>query len=313
MTANELLLWLSARKKGSWSQFRGAVEALDLAADDDGSAEDGRLALQQRVQQNLARLGHAEFDTAECENGWRIVPPVLALTTSGSESIGILCGARTSKLLEKLEQAAAGLIFERMPQSGCPDVIRIRAPRPEMLSKLADRAGVLCQADAPTALLSRLPHADNLRSLPRERIPASGKDWYAERFIIEKRMMKWQEISVRDANAPGAQGLFRFTRFQVPHYFLREGIETVKLPGSMGKYYLLWRRGRRVLTYSRDEKTLSVRALFQPPLLAERALILCSGFLPLSSKPRGLPRLTYRDIPEDAAGLAAEILKQDLL
>ena len=30
MTPNELLLWLSARGQGTWPQFRGAVEALDI-------------------------------------------------------------------------------------------------------------------------------------------------------------------------------------------------------------------------------------------------------------------------------------------
>jgi hypothetical protein len=53
--------------------------------------------------------------------------------------------------------------------------------------------------------------------------------------------------------------------------------------------------------------------MVQPPLLTERALILCSGFPPLLSTARGLPYLTYRDIPEDIAGLAAEVLKQDLI
>lgn len=77
MTANELLLWLSAHKQGSWPQFRGAVEEFDLAQDDSQAADDGALPLHQRVQQNLERLGHVEFDAAGCENGWRIVPPVL--------------------------------------------------------------------------------------------------------------------------------------------------------------------------------------------------------------------------------------------
>lgn len=30
MTPNELLVWISGRQEGSWAQFRGAVEALEL-------------------------------------------------------------------------------------------------------------------------------------------------------------------------------------------------------------------------------------------------------------------------------------------
>jgi hypothetical protein len=67
MTPNELLLWLSARKQGSWPQFRGAVERLDLMESDE-AGQDTALPLHQRVRLNLERLGHAEFDAAGCED-----------------------------------------------------------------------------------------------------------------------------------------------------------------------------------------------------------------------------------------------------
>ena len=57
MTPNELLLWLSARKQGSWPQFRGAVERLDLANPADESEQDTSLPVHQRVRFNLERLG----------------------------------------------------------------------------------------------------------------------------------------------------------------------------------------------------------------------------------------------------------------
>ena len=77
-----------------------------------------------------------------------------------------------------------------------------------------------------------------------------------------------------------AQGLFCFTLFQTPQYFLREGGETVRLPGAVGKYWVLSRRQRRVLRYNRAERCLTLPAIFRPPLLTERALVLCSGFPP---------------------------------
>jgi hypothetical protein len=63
MTPNELLLWLSARKQGSWPQFRGAVERLDLMESEE-AGQDTSLSLHQRVRLNLERLGHVEFDAA---------------------------------------------------------------------------------------------------------------------------------------------------------------------------------------------------------------------------------------------------------
>src|SRR5579871_6568323 len=111
MTPNELLLWLSARKEGSWRQFRSAIERLDLAGD--ASNETASFPLHLRVYLNLERLAHVEFSSAENEKDWRIVPPVLALCRHQNHATGILCGARTPKLLQKLETAANGLAWER--------------------------------------------------------------------------------------------------------------------------------------------------------------------------------------------------------
>jgi hypothetical protein len=134
-----------------------------------------------------------------------------------------------------------------------------------------------------------------------------------EQFIIEKKTMKWRTLTLQEANAPDARGLFRFTLFQKPRYFLREGDKTVTLPGAIGKYYILFRRKRRVLKYDRNEGCLSMPAIFRPPLLTERALILCSGFPPSLSMMHGRRRLAYRDVPEEVAGMVGEVLRQHLL
>jgi hypothetical protein len=89
MTPNELLLWMSARKQGSWVQFRSAVETLDLADSAERGEEDLTLPLHQRIRYNLERLGHVEFDARECEDGWRVAPPMLALADHGGMVTGV--------------------------------------------------------------------------------------------------------------------------------------------------------------------------------------------------------------------------------
>jgi hypothetical protein len=313
LTPNELLLWLSARKAGSWSQFRGAVENLDLANSSAEGEEDAGLPIHQRVRLNLERLGHIEFGAADNEEGWRVVPPTLMLLQYNGRVTGILCGARTLPLLERIERAANELEFERVPHPDCPDILRMHAPSAQTLFDIAQREGIFCQADTPTALLSHLPSIDSIRGWQRSPMPAAGKDWDIKQFVVERKSMKWRTVTLQEANAPGAQGLFRFTRFQVPQYFLREGRETIKLPGPVAKYYTLFRLRRRVLRYDRKERSLTLLAIFRPPLLTERGLILCSGFPPSLSEVRGRPTLTYRDIPEEVAGMTAEVLRQDLL
>src|SRR5439155_19004505 len=87
MSAEKLLLWMAARRAGTWQQFRGAVESLHLplSIDDNPASEDfddGGLPDYQRLRLALERLGHAEFFANTCENGWRVAPPVLAISES---------------------------------------------------------------------------------------------------------------------------------------------------------------------------------------------------------------------------------------
>src|SRR5260370_38202722 len=98
MTPNELLRWWSARRQGSWPQVRGAVQSVDLASNND-ETDEASLPLHQRVRFSLERLAHVEFDAAECENGWRVVPPSLALFKHERGATAVLCGARTPNLI----------------------------------------------------------------------------------------------------------------------------------------------------------------------------------------------------------------------
>jgi len=312
MTPNELLLWLSARKRGSWSVFRGAVERLDLMESAAEADQDTALPLHQRVRLNLERLGHVEFDAADCEDGWRVVPPTLAVFQHESGFTGVYCGARTPALLRRIENVN-GVPFERTPQADCPDVVRLHAHQEEDLAGFAAQNGLGFQADCPAALLSCLPRVDATKDWREEPMPVSGKDWNVKQFIVKGKSMRWHAATIQEANASRAQGLFCFTRYQMPRYFLRDGRKTVSLPGAVGKYVFLSQRRRGVLRYDRRGRILTVPAVLRPPLLTERGLILCSGFPPSVSVAHKRRMLTYRNIPEEVAGMAAEILRQDFL
>jgi len=111
------------------------------------------------------------------------------------------------------------------------------------------------QLDCPSALLSCLPRVDTVKDWREEQMPASGKDWDVKHFVVKGRSMRWDETTVQRANAPSAQGLFCFTLYQMPQYFLREPSKTVRLPGAVGKYVVLAQRKRCVLRYDRRART----------------------------------------------------------
>ncbi|MYK11739.1 MAG: hypothetical protein F4041_19130 [Acidobacteriia bacterium] len=92
------------------------------------------------------------------------------------------------------------------------------------------------------------------------------------------------------------------------HYLRWDG-RSYKVPVQVGKYAVR-RRKRGVLAYDSASGVFSVPRIFRPPLLIERALVLCSGFLPeFDSTSR---RATYAGVPSDVARLVAQLLWQEV-
>ncbi len=133
MKANELLLWLSARREGSWQQFRAAVEELHSADNDSessGIATTGgdEFRLHQRLRFNFECLAHAEVFACGCEEGWRVVPPMLAGQPVPGGFRAVLCGARSPALRERVVCSGKELPCETLDSCGAPEVIRFVAP-----------------------------------------------------------------------------------------------------------------------------------------------------------------------------------------
>jgi hypothetical protein len=320
MSADSLLLWMSARRYGSWAQFRTAVEELHLKADGGGDGEGDdtpdqfALPLYQTLRFNLQRVGHAEFFAGAGEGAeWRVTPPALAITRHPRGWLSIVVGARSLSHLDRLRSAAAGHGAELrvLALAAYPDQILITAETRDTLAAIAEEAGFFLQDDAPAALLASLPPVDDPRVRYQTELPF-GSDWRIERFSRED--LVWRSATLDDARAASA-GLFRFSlRHQRHVLFCCRGV-VARIPGQVGKYLVLRlrRRRRHVLRYDAPKRTLSMPASCRPPFLIERALIMCSGSPP--SYDGGGPRggsLQYADIPNDIAAIAAALLRQEL-
>ena len=83
------------------------------------------------------------------------------------------------------------------------------------------------------------------------------------------------------------------------------------MPVQVGKYAILrHERVQEVVWYDRERAVLSLPVICRPPLLIERALVLCSGLLPrLDEHSR---RLEYTEVPLEVAQLAARLLCQEI-
>ena len=313
MRLDHLLLWLSAKGNGSWSQYRGAIEALladqtagsrDSDEEKAGSGTDrSDLPVHQRIRMELQRLGHVEFSWNEQGQGsWRVVPPTIALFPNRRDK-GVLCGARSPELFARLDDLE-DIKVERTEKAWMPLRITVQG-EPGAVSRTATRTECFVQEDAANAILAAVPSVREQAAWRRTEIPETS-GWTVHRFSSTK--LRWVDASANDAKTT-RNGFFRFVMKHQRFYYLRKDDRSYKVPGQVGKYAVR-RRKRGLLAYDSASGVFSVPPIFRPPLLIERALVLCSGFLPeFDSTSR---RVTYAGVPTNVARLAAQLLRQEV-
>jgi len=316
MSVNDLLLWMSARGGGSWAQFRAAVERLyrsdpEMDEDDnDAEASDpAALPLYQELRLNLERFGFAEFFSATTDHDWRVTPPVLAVSQAANAYTGFIIGARSDRLIRRVEIAAPRGSLRVEPVEHSPDSLSVESDELSTLGVLASAVGLVFQQDAPNAILATLRAVDSAVMGQRVDVPI-GKEWSFERFL--ERELRWGVVTRTDMES-APFGLFRLRfRYRTEILMRWSGISYVTSLQE-AKYLALKRARKTVLNYDAGTLTFSVPAICRPPTLIERALLLCSGRLPAFEIRRGAPAfLHYQRIPRIVARTASALLRQEL-
>lgn len=304
MGSNELFLWLSARRSGSWAQFRAMVDDLRLNGGDSGASPGWTY---QRFRYGLAGLGHVVFNAEAGGLSWRVSPPALALGNSNDRPVGILLGARTIGLLRHITENVPASSLEVVTNQDGPDTFRISADSVCVLQQIAAASRIAWQPEGPVGILART-RTLTLPSSGEAQLPF-GRDVTVERFIATKRRCYWEPV-VGVAAAEGLE-LYRFTRWYVRDHFLLRSGRAFPIDGQKGKFLVLRDRRRQVLRYNQGQHSLTIPPICRPPLSIDRALILCTGIAPkIEPVANGRALLVYRDIPSDLAGLVGEVLHQ---
>lgn len=311
MKANELLLWLSARREGSWQQFRAAVEKLHSVENDfdlngDSQTADNEFPLHQQLRLNFECAAHAEFFDRDSRYMWRIAPPVLAAHPTMGGFRAVLCGARSPALVERVLRVGKECGCETVIRRGVPDVIRFAASNIGAISDITAQARVYFQPDSSLAILSHIRPFNPPTRRSEQSVFPTGEGWRIREFDVVA--LRWRASDRRRAQAVQA-GVLEFSLYDDWRYFLRWSGGTFKLPRAVALYALL-RRHRGLLCYDAQTRALNIPGTCRPPRLLERALVLCSGFPP--SFDPATSRLTYTDVPADIARFAAELLRQPL-
>jgi hypothetical protein len=306
---------MSARGSGSWAQFRAAVERLvpDSGSSDEGSDKDdvdpSTLSLHQTLRLNLERLGFAEFFGAAGDEEWRVAPPVLVVGRFGGRQAGFLTGARSDAVMQRIEVAANPHRARVEPQENCPDSVFLETDDRSLLAHIAASAGLVSQPDAPAAILSAIPGlSSNTLIIPAD--APIGREWAFERF--RERDLRWETTGRAELEA-ASYGLFRLRFRYRTEFVLRWAGRTFRTTPQEAKFLLLRRVRKHVLTYDPQSTTLTVPAICRPPLLIDRALLLCSGRLPKFEIREAAASLLYQDISSAIASTVASLLRQRLM
>lgn len=307
MSLDHLLLWLSAKGAGSWSQFRAAVEELHVQRqasppdDSDGDRPGPDLPVYHEVRFALQRLAHVEFRAGEGGHAWRVVPPSVAFMP-GAAARGLLCGARSVALLERLRDVAD---VEVSPIEGMPQRVVLRGESNATVAARVRALGLHVQESAPVAILCMVPAVRDSATWSAAEMPETP-GWTVHRFSPSR--LQWMAMPQDDV-ARGGTGLFRFVMKHQRFYYLRWRGRSYGVPVQVGKYAVIGKRDA-ALYYESDRGVLSVPAICRPPLLIERALVLCSGVLPRFDPTSA--RVEYTEVPRDVARLAAQLLCQEM-
>jgi hypothetical protein len=220
------------------------------------------------------------------------------------ENAGVLCGARSHSLLDQLKKAQdLEVLFSEI--EGMPQHILVRGNSQESIAARARTLGFHIQNGSSIALLSVIPNVRNIANWRTASLPETP-GWSVQRFSNSR--LRWVPSSQEEARRTDT-GFYRFDmKFQRFYYLRRHGC-SYEVPVELGKYAVIGRHDG-LLAYDKSRRSLSVPRMCQPPLLVERALILCSGFLPKfdpSSR-----RLEYSEIPLEVARLTAQLLSQEV-
>jgi len=313
MSGNNLLLWMSARGSGSLRQFRRAIEELRVEAEELdidgissgsiwGFAGSGRLSPYVQLRLDFQSLSHAEF----WENNWRVTPSTIALTRQSNLYRGVANGGRSPKLVESLQRGYPGLNININGDSTNPDSVTMMAESMSPLIEFAERNELHVQQNAATNLLVSYGQSFDRSHFSADPVPP-GPEWQISRFSTQT--LSWINASQQDVER-AKKSLFSYNSRDETHYFISRLGRTSRITPQYGKYIVLQNLNRSLFHYDSSSQTLYVPGVCRPPLLVDRALILCSGTVPGFDRSTRL--LAYPIVKPSIAKLAANVLRQSL-
>ena len=282
--------------------------------------------LRRQTIRSLDSLGYCEFDFPR--RTVHMCPPCLLLLPGRGTPRAVFAGARTPSLISRLKEAVRTrgkqAMVSQMPQSNgninIPATIIIEAMDKETLAEIGSDAAIETDLDQPAAW--KLTHIsvsvdDVMESLRFDEMQEPNwprRVFRKDRLVFSRTTESHQDrIELAEYTSPVDQ--------QRRHW-LWDGERAAGVERDWGRYIALSSEECHVMLYHERSRRLAVPVTVPLPCLLSRALALCSGNIPVSSKtaeapvasiPAGHPLHIYTDIPAGISELAAAKLRQRLV
>ncbi len=235
-----------------------------------------------------------------------VAPPILAALPGSGMRKAVFCGARSPKLVSDLRKAAKASGMNMLVQSQskssayAPSRIEIQSISAHGLEALAERVKISYVSTPPARTILSVcgSLADYITTLSwscEDELNWSNEDFDTDNLRFTTR--------IGTPVAPRLSSYQNPANYQRKYWFHRYG-EHAEVDPDWGRYAVLAMKGRRVVSYDEQTKSVLVPLGAPLPVLLSRALALCSGCAPRiphdSKEPRrrkSIPCEIFRDIP----------------
>ena len=314
----------------SWTAFKSAFGSLYTSIASDSDLEKHGIKNKRlEVVRSLDALGHCNFDFIG--NRVYVAPPALMRLPCAGFPQAVLAGARSPQTFGQIKDVCHSLgnhikveIQSDDALSLIPRRITVQVEDVEELRKIANSL--------------KIHFRENPAAWEILNFSGSLQDYLATRKWSNAPELNWNKHQTFNTNSllfqtsQDIDSIIRLRQYIHPtrntqiHYFRRMGknaeIENTEIDRDWGRYAVLSTLHLNILVYDKREFTMAVSIGAKLPCLLERALTLCSGYVPkyrdtIDPLVKLLPKVRgfnlFHAIPSQVAEMTAAKLSQTLI
>ena len=298
---DELLRWVSEVGSGTWDQLRQASRYLME-----------RHKINRRdsyLGSSLSKLGHLEIDWVS--STWAVVKPTLNVIP-GMGLVVVMTGSRPQVVEDRLKNAANTVDVYALPlqpqqSADQPHIRMLKCADLNEARSVANRLNSRFIIDPASRLAASLIPLEQY-PLERAAAPHPNERESVKLYNIDSR--SWIQISkLISFNWP--DGLYEVPGWGRPRFLVKRGSDWFQTEKTYGMFHEYKRVGiQNVFKWLQMENSesgyLYVDRDVVLPILAERSLVMCSGFSALEIN----TKIAYINVPREVASEIARRLEQ---